>query len=438
MKRYSNILLSVLMVSSMAMTAVACGAVAKDEKSFNGGNGSNVTENDEESANTDNGPVTIEFLNQKRESIDVLTKIVDQYNSSQDKVFVKLNSPADASTVIASRAASGDLPEVFTDWPMQANYGQYVDSGLLEDLTDEAFMATVNETALEISTRPDGRIYTAPFALNTYGIFYSVKDFEELGLAIPTTYGELIEVCETLQAAGKTPFMFPDKDAWTIEQEFMFNTGVWDEDFFDTYQKCKDGSVNLTEDDGLQQTASRMLELRRRFGQKDSLGTSYDDAISNFATGKSSMFMQGIWALDPVKQANPEFEFGVFAVPGNTADETRVEIGVDLAFNVTKDSKNKEAALDFVRYMMQPEVARIYSESIQVPTAIENGNAELDSIAPLVKYVDEGKSFPQLMGLHTTGIAANEPALCQQLIVSQDIDEFKTSMNDLWANTEKE
>lgn len=149
------------------------------------------------------------------------------------------------------------------------------------------------------------------------------------------------------------------------------------------------------------------------------------------------MFMQGIWALDPIKQANPEFEFDVFAVPGNTADETRVEIGVDLAFDVTKDSKNKEAALEFVRYMMTPETAKLYSETIQVPTAIEGGNAELTAIAPLVKYVEEGKSFPQLMGLHTTDIATNEPAVCQQLIVSQDVVEFKTSMNDLWANTEK-
>ncbi|WP_093989872.1 ABC transporter substrate-binding protein [Massiliimalia timonensis] len=420
MKRYFNILLSVLIVSSTVIMTTACSSDAKDGGSVNAGN-----------------KTTIEFLNQKRESIDVLTKIVDQYNKSQDKVIVKLNSPAEATTVISSRAASGDLPEVFTDWPMQANYGQYVDSGLLEDLTNEPYMDTVNETALEISTRPDGKIYTAPLALNTYGIFYSVEDFEELNITIPTTYDELILVCEKLQAAGKTPFMFPDKDSWTVEQEFMFNTGVWDKNFLDTYRGCKEGYITLIEDDGIQQTASRMLDLRNRFGQKDSLGTSYDDAISNFATGKSSMFMQGIWALDPIKQANPEFEFNVFAVPGNTADETRVEIGVDLAFDVSKDSKNKEAALEFVRYMMTPETAKLYSETIQVPTAIEGGNAELTAIAPLVKYVEEGKSFPQLMGLHTTDIATNEPAVCQQLIVSQDIDEFKTSMNDLWANTEK-
>ena len=421
MKRYFNILLSMLIVSSTALITTACGSEVKDNESGTAGNTS----------------VTIEFLNQKRESIDVLTQIVDQYNESQDKVTIKLNSPAEATTVISSRAAAENLPEVFTDWPMQANYGQYVDSGLLEDLTDEPYMKTVNETALKISTRPDGKIYTAPLALNTYGIFYSVKDFEKLNLAVPTTYDELIEVCEKLQAAGKTPFMFPDKDSWAVEQEFMFNTGVWDMDFLDTYQSCKEGTENLTKDNGIQQTATRMLDLRKRFGQKDSLGTSYDDAISNFATGKSTMFMQGIWALDPIKQANPELEFSVFAVPGNTSDETRVEIGVDLAFDVTKDSENKEAALEFVRYMMTPETAKLYSETIQVPTAIEGGNAKLEAIAPLIKYVEEGKSFPQLMGLHTTNIATNEPALCQQLIASQDIEAFKTSMNDLWANTAK-
>ncbi|MCI8622700.1 MAG: extracellular solute-binding protein [Provencibacterium sp.] len=421
MKRSMRVLLSMLLASSMAVMATACRSDTKD----------GAPAADPQKA------VTIELLNQKRESIDVLTKIVSQYNESQDKVTVQLNSPAEATTVIATRAASGDLPEVFTDWPMQANYGQYVDSGLLEDLTNEPYMETVNQTALEISTRPDGKIYTAPLALNTYGIFYSVKDFEELNLKVPATYDELISVCEKLLSAGKTPFMFPDKDSWTVEQEFMFNTGVWDTGFLDAYQGCKEGSVNLTEDAGIQQTASRMLDLRNRFGQKDSLGTSYDDAISSFATGKSSLFMQGIWALDPIKQANPEFEFGVFAVPGNTAEETRVEIGVDLAFDVTKDSENKQAALEFVRYMMTPETAKLYSEAIQVPTAIEGGNAALEAIAPLVQYVEAGKTFPQLMGLHTTDIAANEPALCQQLIVSQDVDAFKTAMNDLWANTAK-
>lgn len=406
MKRHLCILLSVLMTLSVVVPASA-----------------------------DTEVVTIEFLNQKRESIDALTEIVDQYNASQDKIVVELNSPAEATTVLSARAASDDLPDVFTDWPMQANYGQYVKSGLLVDLTNEDYMTTINETALEISTRPDGKIYTAPMALNTYGIFYSVKDFEELNLTVPTTYDELVEVCEKLVEAGKTPFMFPDKDAWTIEQEFMFNTGVWDIDFWDTYQACKEGTVDLTEDDGIRLVTSRMLDWRNRFGQKDSLGTSYDDAIRNFANGESSMFMQGIWALDPIKQANPDFEFGVFAVPGNTAEETRVEIGVDLAFDVNVDSENKEAALEFVRYMMLPETAKFYSETLQVPTAIEGGNADLEEIAPLIKYIEEGKTFPQLMGLHTTDIAANEPALCQQLIVSQDIDEFVVSMNNLWADT---
>ena len=49
-------------------------------------------------------------------------------------------------------------------------------------------------------------------------VIYNKEIFAEHGIEVPTTWDELIAACETLKAAGVTPFYATFKEPWTIGQ----------------------------------------------------------------------------------------------------------------------------------------------------------------------------------------------------------------------------
>lgn len=53
------------------------------------------------------------------------------------------------------------------------------------------------------------------------GIYYNVDLFQEAGIdKVPTTFAELEEACEKLQANNITPFAATYKDSWTLNHLF--------------------------------------------------------------------------------------------------------------------------------------------------------------------------------------------------------------------------
>ena len=89
------------------------------------------------------------------------------------------------------------------------------------------------------------------------------------------------------------------------------------------------GKVKTQDVPGLKKIAEKYLKLRE-YAQPDTLGTTYEQACFEFATGKSFMFWQGIWAIPAIQKANPDINFSMFPLPSYGGLDTRVEYGVDL------------------------------------------------------------------------------------------------------------
>ena len=60
-----------------------------------------------------------------------------------------------------------------------------------------------------------------------YGAYYNKGMFEELGLAVPTTYDEFLAVCEALKQAGKIPIAYANQGGWPAYHLFS----VWANNF---------------------------------------------------------------------------------------------------------------------------------------------------------------------------------------------------------------
>lgn len=109
---------------------------------------------------------------------------------------------------------AGDAPDVF----MARGGGKLadvVDAGQVMDLTGKISSEAESAMASSLSAFTlDGKVFGMPLAVLPEGIFYSENLFEEAGVEPAGTIDELVDVNDTLKAAGITPIAVGAKDAW--------------------------------------------------------------------------------------------------------------------------------------------------------------------------------------------------------------------------------
>lgn len=109
---------------------------------------------------------------------------------------------------------AGDAPDVF----MARGGGKLadvVDAGQVMDLTGKISSEAEAAMASSLSAFTlEGKIFGMPLAVLPEGIFYSENLFADAGVEPVGTIDELVEVNDTLKAAGITPIAVGAKDAW--------------------------------------------------------------------------------------------------------------------------------------------------------------------------------------------------------------------------------
>ena len=94
--------------------------------------------------------------------------------------------------------------------------------GLLRPLDDlvEKYGANLNKSQLITF---DGNVYAVAFMANAQHLWYRESIFNELGIAVPTTYEEVIAAAEKIKASGKmdNPYGGAFKAGWNLSQEFV-------------------------------------------------------------------------------------------------------------------------------------------------------------------------------------------------------------------------
>ena len=97
-----------------------------------------------------------------------------------------------------------------------------MNEGLLRPLDDlvEKYGQGLNKSQLITF---DGKIYAVAFMANAQHLWYRESIFNELGIAVPTTYEEVIAAAAKIKASGKmaNPYAGAFKAGWNLSQEFV-------------------------------------------------------------------------------------------------------------------------------------------------------------------------------------------------------------------------
>lgn len=315
---------------------------------------------------------------------------------------------------------------------------QFMKEGHFLELTDMECLDNVVDQYKD-AIKFKGKNYVVPISANFSGVFYNKDLFEEAGYEVPTTYDELISLAKDIQSKGETPFLFPDKDAWTLVQCWEDNIdGSARGDRKPVYMDIANGVTTFEDDPLFPETLQKVVDIRQ-YGQGDSLSLGYDQAISDFATGKSYMFMQGIWALPSIKKANPDMNIGMFSFPSNDGD-TKVSMGIDVNLAISAKGENTEAAKQFVEFAASKDMVQLYVDNDYSIPCMKDVTPNIPDAQDIVDLVNEGKGVLQATAL-PKAVADERQNTIQKVIVpdgGEDINTFLSNLTKVFQENKDE
>lgn len=347
------------------------------------------------------GRETIRFTFSKREAIAFMSDLVAEYNDSQDKVHVEMDTSG--VDVVSASFVRGNPPDI-----MLANYNfevaRFVQRCALTDLSDSD-AATRSRADLQPLLDQygvcEGRTSALPYSVMAASVIYNKEIFAAQGLEVPQTWDELIAVCEQLKNAGITPFYATFKDDWTIGQgwyDYSVGGSLDVIDFFDRLAAegtgvGPDSAVSFQKD--FAEPVDKMLQLTENYTNSDAASRGYGDGNLAFSKGEAAMYLQGPWAFSEIAKTAPDLELGTFPLPmTDDPDDLAVRVNMDLAAMIPEGSQHQEAARDFLEYLFQPENIEAYNESQLGFTPTEDAPPPSDPrIAGMIDYYDDGAVY---------------------------------------------
>lgn len=399
-----------------------------------------------EAASTDaasGGKVAIELFHQKPENVELYNTLVNKFMEENPDIQVNVTLAESTTTTLISRVAAGNIPQLVSVFPWNASYKDMFREGLFMDLTDQDFMKRVTPSVLE-RCEVNGKQYSLPLTTNSFGLYYNVDIFNELGLTIPKTMDEMWGVCDKLVEAGIQPFSFPDKKAVRINQQFdRMLIGCVDHDFYSKCDEQINGSYNIKDDPNIRKYAETILKLRE-YGNPDSLGYDDEPAYEEFTSGKSAMYIDGSWAVTTFETMNPDLNFNCTAIPAITTDDFWTCGTVDTAYSISADCtpEQQDACIRFLDFLIREDIAQEFSDGDKNPTLIQGVEYNVPQLKEINDYIDEGRFAPSLASIWTQDLRNSLVVSVQALILDKDVDtfldEFQSLVEEYYTPAESE
>ncbi len=381
----------------------------------------------------ESGKTVIELVQYKPEAVDVFKQLEEEFNRTHDDILLKIDSPNDAMTIMKTRFIREDYPDLLGIGG-DINYSYFIDADILADVSDYSGLADINQGYRDILEGlefvPTEGSYGVPYVANAAGILYNREMFKEHGWEIPTTWEELITLCDTIQGEGILPFYYGFKDTWTCLAPW--NSLVVGLAPADVCQQVNAGKTVFTDE---YREVAEKIQTMVSYGEEGPFAYGYNDACTAFANGESAMFAIGSYAVPQIKSVNPDMDIDSFVTPGSSdPDGNTLNSGVDLQFCVTKacvDEGKKEAAYEVLNFLLADENVQMYLDD-QSAVPCKSGDFILaPNLDGMKQYIVDGKIADYQDHYYPSEMAVD--AQIQTFLIEQDIDAFLAKFDMDWV-----
>ena len=342
------------------------------------------------SGESSDGKVHITMIQYKPEAVKAFEKIEERFNAAHDDIYLDIESPNEAMTVLKTRLIREDYPDI-VGIGGDINYSNFLDAELFADISDLDVVSDIKPAYLQIDKDlefiPQEGVYALPYAANAAGILYNKDMFDENGWEIPQTWSEFISLCDTIKSTGTNPLYLGYKDTWTCLAPWnALAVGLAPSD---VCSRVNSGDTTFKAEYA---EVAEKIKVLLDYAEPNPYAYSYNDACTAFARGESAMYPIGSYAVPQILSVNPDMNIDSFTFPANDNEADNVlNSGIDLQFSVMKESKNKDAAYEVLRFLFEDETVRIYLDD-QGGVPCKEGDFELpEFLNGMKQYIEDDR-----------------------------------------------
>lgn len=444
MKKAISVLLTLCMVVTLA---VGCSGGKDSEKSEaqmakpaeGEATGDDSAEVTQETSKTDAKDVTLTWtVTYKPELFEDFINAFEKANPGI-KLECSFVPSENYAQILRTQLAAGEGPDICIGGLEEGK------AGYLYDITNEAFMDNVTDTARYEATK-GGQIWGLPVETWMEGIVYNKKMFEEHNVEIPVTWDEFLDVCDTFKAAGIKPFSCGNKEGNVGKQIIgVILTDAYAKNL-EIERQVEEGQTTYAKEwkSGFEKWYQI---IERGILDKDIVGMTYDEGVNEFLTGQSAMLDTGNWEVANMHEKNPELDFGIFPFPAAQADGNPWMVGgVATSLAINANSEHIEEALKVLEFAATPEGDALIIAGTQGGPTIKGVTKGVDpSLEGALEAVSDGRMYCPWSGFTKIGVdpmVTNFFKLNQEVIIGtktidQALADLDKAIQDALANADK-
>jgi ABC-type glycerol-3-phosphate transport system substrate-binding protein len=327
---------------------------------------------DSETASEDAGTEPVEIVMMVFESPALTAEYWDNAIESTlaelpDNISVeKITSPSLDRDAYAKQLQATDQ---FPDMLMAVTISDFAAAGLLAPFDEEYLQENF---IVPDGSMTDGVVYHPPNGAQIIPlIFYNKAIFEEVGVEVPTTYAEFVEVSQAIKDAGHIPILMCGAEPWcgSFPMVALFSADVFGDDP-DWMLKRKAGEVSFSDDNVVAAFQKFQDLVEAGLIDEGGLGTDFATANQAFYDGEAAMYLQGSWFIgymEPEISANT----GVFLLPQDDGDiYVPIYVGGGTRMSALAE---------------HPEELKLFAETFAANPNVLKTNIELDALFPMIK-----------------------------------------------------
>ena len=367
-----------------------------------------------------------------------LQEICDGFTEETGVKIDLLSNPyADTKTQIAAGAAAGTMADVVGldgSWVYD-----FAKQGSIANLTELMEADGYDDSQLSDQIKYEGNTYMIPVVNFAYPLFVNTDILEEAGVEeIPTTWSEFLDACDKITTnTDKAAYAIPLSTEAPNGIQNQFSSWLW----ASGGNLLQDGKPALTDNDKLAQLVDMVKTMKDKGYLSDGAEAMKEqDMVNEFENGRLAFMVDGISHLTTIKTESPDLNSTFAKMP--VMDDYTDKSGMDVAnwgIGIAENCENKEAAMQFVEYLMSPEVN---AKLAQLANAFPgNSTAEPD-------YSSNDELFQKAFEIFGEGYAINEftgaptaedlmRSMNEQLVLYIDgdtasVDEMLSATQEAW------
>jgi arabinogalactan oligomer/maltooligosaccharide transport system substrate-binding protein len=307
------------------------------------------------------GTVTFWDTSDAKNEAPKFKELIAKFESSHANIKVNyVNVPFSEAQEKFRTAAQGNsgAPDVLRS--EVAWTPDFASQGYLADLTS-AIGDTSDYLPTPLSSNQlDGKLYGIPQVTDAPALLYNKAYLDKAGVSVPTSWDELKTAAAKIKSAnpGLTAALFLQSGGY-FSLPFVYSEGG-------DLLNVNDKKIIINSPEAVKGLQDAVDLVGAGAAKADTTSDSYNNMMTAFKDGKVAMIINGPWSVADIKTGkafSDPTNIGVAPTPAGSSGKSGSPVGGH-NYVIYSQSKVKDAAAEFIKYMDSPESQAFISKEL--------------------------------------------------------------------------